>query len=292
MSTRPLGRHMPLDGNLNTACETARAIGCDAIQIFVSSPRIWSPPAISPEEISRSASILQEYVFMPIVVHAAYLINLASTTPETREKSRTLLRWTLLRSASIGAHEIVLHCGSHGGDGLETGIERIIEGIRLATEGIATGPRILLENDVGAGNTVGQFEVIAKILQRLKPIYDNNFGICVDTAHLWGAGYDIDTPAAAIETVQHIDVTVGLHHVKVIHLNNTTVKLGSHRDIHARLSEGIISQSGLSTFVADPRLHHATVILETPIQHMEHTRENDWQADREQIALARSFMAG
>ncbi|MBA3824255.1 MAG: TIM barrel protein, partial [Ktedonobacterales bacterium] len=151
----PLGRHMPLDGRPQKALAIAHDLGCETIQIFVSSPRTWAPPATSANETEIWRAALADSGFAPIVIHAAYLINLASNSEETRAKSRTLLRWTLHRAAEIGATEVVLHIGSHGGAGMEVGLARLAEGLAaLSAEAPAT-VHLLLENDVGAGNTIG-----------------------------------------------------------------------------------------------------------------------------------------
>lgn len=285
---RGIGRHMPLEGHALRALETARAIGCDAIQIFVSSPRIWAAPAEKPTEIAALGVALREHGFAPIVIHAAYLLNLASANPETRTKSLTLLRWTLERGAAIGADAVVMHIGSHGGDGLEVGIERLVAGLTTVVRDLPPGPRLLLENDVGAGNTIGsRFDAMSETLARTRPIWGERIGVCLDTAHLWGAGYDIGTPAATAATLAAIDATVGLDQVGVIHLNDTVTKLGGHRDLHARLGEGIIGETGLRAFLCDPRLARAGVILETPIVTLPGSESNDWDDDRERIAYAR-----
>lgn len=283
-----LGRHMPLEGNAARALQTARAIGCEGVQIFVSSPRVWAPPATDAEETAALAEALRE--FAPVVIHAAYLINCASNNPETRAKSVRLLRWTMARGAELGATDVVFHIGSHGGDGLPVGIERLGAALHAIALDLPPGPRLLLENDVGAGNTIGSdFATIAAIMALAQGEWGDRLGVCIDTAHLWGAGHDIGTPEAALATLDRIDAACGLGRVHVIHLNDTTTALGGHRDLHARLGEGIIGAEGLRTLLCDPRLARAGVILETPIMQVAETQENDWDDDRQRIAYARSL---
>lgn len=289
---RGVGRHMPLEGRALRALETARGIGCDAIQIFVSSPRIWAPPAEKPVEIAALGRALRELAFAPIVIHAAYLLNLASANPETRAKSLGLLRWTMERGAAIGADAVVMHIGSHGGDGLEIGIERLVAGLATVARDLPAGPKLLLENDVGAGNTIGsRFDAMGETLARARPEWGDRIGVCLDTAHLWGAGYDIGTPEATAATLATIDSAFGLDQVGVIHLNDTVTKLGGHRDLHARLGEGIIGAAGMRAFLRDPRLAAAGIILETPIVQLADGDSNDWDDDRERIAFARRLLA-
>ncbi len=148
---------------------------------------------------------------------------------------------------------------------------------------------LLLENDVGAGNLLGHsFEQLAAILAQL-PQYQDRLGVCIDTAHLWGAGYDISSENATLQVLQNCEDTFGLTRLKVIHLNDTAMPLGSHRDNHKRLGEGIIGYEGLQTLLRDPRLNHVAVLMETPVQTDEHNKE-DWVHDTNQILKAKALM--
>lgn len=305
-----IGRHMPLDAHPLRALQTAHEIGCEAIQIFVSSPRTWAPPATNPEDTAALAEALRG--FGAVVIHAAYLINCASSNPDTRAKSQRLLRWTLERGAELGASDVVFHIGSHGGDGLTVGVERLIAALTEIGQSIgisqprgvgqATGvihhaptegslPRLLLENDVGAGNTIGaNFAAIAEVLGAVRPVWGEGIGVCIDTAHLWGAGEDIGTPDAAEVTLGKMDSTFGLGQIRVFHLNDTATVLGGHRDLHARLGEGSIGAAGLRVLLTDPRLAQPAIILETPIKELEGSDAHDWAHDRGQIASARELV--
>jgi deoxyribonuclease-4 len=285
-----IGRHMPLNPSPTGALRTARAIGCDAIQIFVGNPRGWTPPEDDPAQIEKWAEALRAQQFGNIVVHAAYLINLASIAEITRTRSIHLLRWTMERATAIGASDVVLHTGSHGGDGLEVGLDRLVVGLEQITEGLAPGARLLLENDVGAGNTIGgRFDALATALDRLRDTWSDRVGICLDTAHLWGAGWDIGTPDGARATLDAAGSAFDLGCVAVVHLNDTATALGGHRDIHARLGEGIIGLEGLRALLRDPRLAHATVLLETPLKTLPGSDATDWDDERQRIAFAREL---
>ncbi len=287
-----IGRHMPLESHPLQALKTAKEIGCEAIQLFVSSPRTWTPPADNPKEVARLAEGLRAEGFAPIVIHAPYLINLASGAEEIRQKSRRLLRWTLERGAAIGASDVVVHIGSHGGDGHEAGMARLVEGLREVLTDLPPGPRLLLENDVGAGNTIGsRFDALAEVLAKLDEAHGKQLGICLDTAHLWGAGYDIGGVEAVQATLDLIDRTVGLRRVAVVHLNDTATTLGKHLDRHARLGEGIIGAEGLQTFLRDKRLAQVAIILETPIKKREDDTL-DWEHDRSQMQRAKELAGG
>jgi deoxyribonuclease-4 len=284
-----LGRHMPTNSKPVKAAQIARQIGCDAIQIFASNPTAWRPPAEDPEMCQAFAQAARELQLDPVVLHAPYLINLGTLDTTIWEKSVTLLAWTLQRGAQLGASRVVFHTGSHRGAGVEAGIIRVAEGIARILPQTPPEVMLLLENDVGAGNSLGHnFEQLAAILNLL-PQYEERLGICLDTAHLWGAGYDIAYEQPTLHMLQTFDKTIGLERLKVIHLNDTKMALGSHRDVHARLGEGIIGTEGLHTLLSDYRLNHVTILLETPIKTDEHNKE-DWVNDTGQIAKARNLL--
>ena len=286
-----IGRHMPTNSKPVKAAQIARQIGCDAIQIFASNPTAWRPPADDPATCLAFAQAAQDLQLDPVVLHAPYLINLGTLDSIIWEKSVTLLSWTLQRGAQLGASYVVFHTGSHRGAGVEAGIARVAEGIARILPQTPPEVMLLLENDVGAGNSLGHnFEQLAAILSLL-PQYKGRLGICLDTAHLWGAGYDIAYELTTLQMLQTFEETIGLERLRVIHLNDTKMALGSHRDVHARLGEGIIGSTGLSTLLSDQRLNHVTVLLETPIKTDEQDKE-DWIHDAGQIAKARSFMRG
>lgn len=284
-----LGRHMPLNGRPAKAAEIARQLGCTAIQIFASNPTGWRPTAGDPSSSLAFAQAAQRWGLDPVVIHAPYLINLASPDDVIWEKSVSLLRWTLQRAPLLGATYVVFHTGSHRGSGVEAGIARIAQGIARILPETPLEVMLLLENDVGAGNALGHsFEHLAAILNLL-PTHQERLGVCLDTAHLWGAGHDIATAASVQEVLQRVDAIIGLARVRIIHLNDTEMALGSHRDVHARLGEGIIGEEGMRAFLTDPRLQHAVVLLETPIKTDEQGKE-DWEHDRQHFALARNLM--
>ena len=283
-----IGRHMPTNSKLVRAAEIAHRIGCEAIQIFASNPTAWRPPA---DDIEGSVAFAQAACALqldPVVLHAPYLINLGTTDEVIWEKSIALLTWTLQRGALLGAKYVVFHTGSHRGAGIAAGIARVAEGIERILPETPESVMLLLENDVGAGNTLGgNFAQLAAILVLL-PQYASRLGVCLDTAHLWGAGYDVSTAESTRQMLLQFDEIVGLQRLKVLHLNDTEKALGSHRDVHARLGEGIIGEEGFRTLLQDPRLEHVAVLMETPIKTDEQKKE-DWEHDATQIALARKF---
>jgi deoxyribonuclease-4 len=324
--TMRIGRHMPTHSKLVKTAEIAQQIGCEAIQIFASNPTGWRPPAENDEGCAAFAQAARACELDPVVLHAPYLINLGTSDDTIWQKSVSLLTWTMQRGARLGAKYVVFHTGSHRGAGVTVGLTRVAQGIEKIlrevpttltgainraesinpgdTSAINRAPTfsadksggeiqpqvmLLLENDVGAGNSLGHsFEQLAAILAQL-PQYQDRLGICIDTAHLWGAGYDISSEDATLRVLQNCEETFGLTRLKVIHLNDTAMPLGSHRDVHKRLGEGVIGSEGLQTLLRDPRLNHAAVLMETPIQTDEHNKE-DWTHDTNQILKAKALM--
>ncbi len=284
-----IGRHMPTHSKLAQAAEIARQIGCQAIQIFASNPTGWRPPTDDPGACAAFALAVRENELDPVVLHAPYLINLGTPDDTIWEKAIALLTWTMQRGGLLGAQFVVFHTGSHRGSGVEAGIARVAQAVERVLEETPPSVSLLLENDVGAGNSLGHsFEQLAAILALL-PQYADRLGVCLDTAHLWGAGHDISTRDATLQVLEHCDATFGLSRLKVLHLNDTTKDLGSHRDVHARLGEGIIGEEGLRTLLGDPRLQHVAVLLETPIKTDENGKE-DWEHDKTQILKAEALM--
>src|SRR5215831_6402789 len=284
-----LGRHMPTHSNAAKAAEIASQLGCTCIQIFASNPTGWRPTADNPKSQAAFAQAARDFDLDPVVIHAAYLSNLASPDDAIWQKSIALLRWTLQRGELLGARYVVFHTGSHKGSGIDVGLARIAEAIVLILPETPPGVMLLLENDVGAGNSLGQsFEHIGWVLNVL-PQYEDRLGVCLDTAHLWGAGHDISNPDSVQRLLKQFDDAIGLQRLKVIHLNDTEMALGSHRDVHTRLGEGIIGEEGLRALLCDPRLDHVAVLLETPIKTDEQDKE-DWEHDKGQLEKARELM--
>ena len=283
-----LGRHMPTGSKPAQALRTAQAIGCDAAQVFVTNPRGWRAPAPNPKAEAAFRAAAAECGLVPIVVHATYLINLASPRDDFFELSVGLLRATLDRAERHGATQVVFHIGSHGGAGDAAGLERLAGGIRRVLEGTPESVQLLLENDVGGGGKLGyRFENLAAVLDLL-PEHATQLGVCLDTAHLWGAGYDIGAREGAKSTLDEADRVLGLQRVPVIHVNDTPKALGSHLDNHARIGEGIIGLGGLAALLRDPRLAHATLLLETPIAELSPGKPS-WEAERTHTARARAL---
>jgi len=284
-----LGRHMPVGTSLLKAAEIAQEIGCTAMQMFASNPTAWTPPGGGESGCQVFAAAARARDLVPVVLHAPYLINLAAPEQANREKSIALLRWTLQRAALLGASAVVLHPGSHKGAGVEAGVDLVATAITHILPATPPEVLLLLENSVGAGHTLGgDFSELAAILQLLSA-YSDRLGVCLDTAHLWGAGHDISTHEAALQVLEHVEETIGLQRLQVLHLNDTAKALGSRRDVHTRIGEGVIGEEGLRTLLCDPRLAPMTVLLETPIKIDEQGKE-DWEHDKAHLQRVRALL--
>ena len=290
------GRHMPTGSKPLQATEIAQALGCETIQIFVNNPTSWRQPQYMPPQVEKLdppgvfAHAAAERGLSPVVVHAPYLINLASPDDTIFDKSVILLGGTIQRAERFGARYVVFHIGSHRGTGIRAGIERIAAGLRQILPEAPDSIIVLLENDAGAGNEIGyRIENLAAVLDLL-PEHSEQLGICLDTAHLWGAGYDLGTVEGVEEIITTVDRLIGLHRLPVIHLNDTTTARGGHRDLHARIGEGIIPQSGLRALLTHPALQETAIILETPIKSLENDNHRpDWAHDKEHLARVRAL---
>jgi deoxyribonuclease-4 len=285
------GRHMPTESRPVQALRQTLAIGGDAMQLFVTNPRSWQPGAANPAEEQAFREAREALGAPPVVTHAAYLINLASPNDDFFARSVSLLRATLERTARMGGESVVFHIGSHTGSGVEAGLARLAAGVAQTLEGASDATRdtrLLLENDTGGGGKLGaQFEHLASVLDGL-PQYADRLGVCLDTAHLWGAGFDIGTPEGAAQTLDDVHRTLGLARVYALHVNDSREGLASHRDVHARIGEGTIPLAGLQAFLRDPRLAHTTALMETPLPTLP-DKQVDWEAERGFMLRAREL---
>lgn len=270
-----IGIHTSIARDLVDSLETAHKLGCNALQIFSASPRMWGHPGASriPEaDAKRYRMRRAELGLGPLVVHGNYLMNLAAAQPVLRVRSIQTLHDELVRGVTLGADFLVMHPGSRGEETAERAIATIAQGIRQACRGIKFGGlRILLENTAGMGTAVGwRLEELAAILGALP---DLPLGVCIDTAHLFAAGYDIATEKGLESTLEQIEQTVGLGRVFVVHMNDSKVPLGARVDRHEHIGKGKIGLEAFGRILNHPRLAadgpHGVpgraFILETPI---------------------------
>jgi deoxyribonuclease-4 len=260
--TRPLGRHLGTGPGHEQTIEAARRIGCTAAQIFPGNPKGWRHVALAAE---RAAALRQGWGAIgvaPLTIHAPYIINLASPDEAIYILSRQAILNALTRGAELGAPFVVVHLGSHKGSGPAAGAARLIAAATAALEGLPDWLFLLLENNVGAGNTMGgTLEALGGLV---RDAAHPRIGVCIDTAHLWGAGYDLRAAEGVERAIDEIDRHIGMQHVRVLHVNDSPVPLGSRRDQHTHLGQGEIGYEGLAAVLTHPGLASVPAILETP----------------------------
>jgi deoxyribonuclease IV len=260
-----IGAHMSVSGGLHKAIERIKKINGTALQIFSRNQRQWQAMPISDDEACQFRDAWQQWGKFPIATHASYLINLASPKPETRKKSVQALAAELVRSDKLHIPHIVMHPGSHGGDGTEVGITRIAENIdtALRQEEYAHSCIILLETTAGQGTGIGSnFEELAAIIHASK--FPERLGICLDTCHIFAAGYDIRTPATFRQTFNDFEKHIGLSHLHFMHINDSKKPFGSQVDRHEHIGKGEIGQNAFRLLMNDNRLTDIPKTLETP----------------------------
>ncbi len=262
--TRRLGAHMSVAGGFSKSIERGLKVGCQTIQIFTKSNNQWAAPPIAPAAAEQFAEAVRESGIKPVFAHAAYLINLGSPDLETAQRSKQALKVELERAATLGLSFLVLHPGSHKGDGEVEGLRRIAAAAAWALDQIKNSSvRLLYEIAAGQGSCLGhRFEHLAELL-RLTGRPDQT-GICLDTCHLFAAGYDLRTPSAYRRTMEEFDRIVGLEQVRVVHLNDSKKEIGSRVDRHEHIGQGKIGLEGFRCLLNDRRLAHVPMVLETP----------------------------
>lgn len=264
-----IGVHLRLSGGREKAIRTAMDIGCECIQIFAANPNSWHSPEINLDEAEKFRSLAVEYDIQPVVIHTPYLLNLASSDPVIYEKSIYALIDSMHRADKFGASYVVTHIGSHKGAGMEQGIANVVRGVSRTLDAVDNEVVLLLENSAGGGDSVGsKFDQIHSILDAMDG-YENRLGVCLDMAHLWGAGYDVSCKDAVDQTIGDFISTVGLSWLKVLHLNDTHVELGSRRDRHANIGTGLIGEPGFAAILHHPALTSLVGIIETPARTLE-----------------------
>jgi deoxyribonuclease-4 len=253
------------------AVERAHAIGAEALQVFADNPTAWKRRAEPPAELPAFRSRLAELRIGPIAVHASYLVNLAGPDDELHGRSVELLAHELAAAPGFGARFVNVHVGSHKGAGLEAGIGRVAEGVARALEAVPAppyGPLLVLENSAGGGGGIGvTVEELARILEAIatRGLAADRVGICLDTAHLWGAGHDVSTAEGVDAVIEEVAARIGLERLVMVHLNDSKVGRGSRLDRHQHLGAGAMGPGrGLARILADPRLAQVVYYLETP----------------------------
>ncbi len=261
-----LGAQMSAAGGVWKAFGRAEQAECETTMVYTKSNRQWKAKPLDEKSIAKFKTEAEKYrgKIDPLVVHAAYLINIASPKPELWEKSRDALRDELDRAEQLGLELVVLHPGSHMGEGEEAGLARIAKALREVTADTAGyQTRVCLELMAGQGTNLGaKFEHLAYLLNEVDA--PDRMGVCFDTCHVFAAGYDFRSAENYAAMIAELDNTIGLEQIKVFHFNDSKHELGSLRDRHEHIGEGFIGAEGFAHFVNDPRWKDHPAVLETP----------------------------
>jgi len=260
-----VGIHLAVAGGLLKAARRARQIGAGALQIFSDNPTAWRRRAEAPAEAGRFIEYCAAEGISPVAIHASYLINLAGAAEPFATQSLAGLIHEVQRAPAYGASLVNTHIGSHRGEGAEAGLRRLASRVASVLAEAPHGVRLVLENSSGGGGMLGStIEELARILDAV-PGRTDALAFCLDTAHLWGAGYDISTPEGVGGVVDRFEILIGLDRLALVHLNDSKSSLGSRGDRHQHLGAGNIGAAGLSALLRDPRLPRVTTfVMETP----------------------------
>ncbi|HYY33135.1 MAG TPA: deoxyribonuclease IV [Gaiellaceae bacterium] len=256
------GAHVSTSGGIHTAIERAETMGAESVQVFTQSPRTWRPTNHDPANFERFKERRAEAGIEGVVCHALYLVNLAATDDDIYEKSVASLVNTMDVGCAIDADGVVFHVGSHLGAGLEAGLERAVPALEQALEHCSDKTWLLIENSAGAGGTIGRsVDELAILVDRLGR--HERVGVCLDSCHLWVSGVDVTDPGALDACLDELDERIGLDRLRALHVNDADADLGSNRDRHANIGEGVIGEK-LGVFLSNPRLQGLPTILEVP----------------------------
>ena len=254
---------MPTAKGFGVSVRSGKSIGCNVVQVFTSSPQQWRGKTITDEMAEEMRLARKETGIDLIISHDSYLINLAATEDDLRNKSIGALVSEMQRCEKLGIPYAVSHMGAHKGEGEEKGLERLAES---AAEVLGESPdsvSIAMETTAGQGTTLGwRFEQLASVIDANKG--DPRLVVCLDTCHIFSAGYDIRTEETYETTMSEFDRTIGFGRLKVIHVNDSMKPFAERKDRHAHIGEGEIGEYPFRRLVNDPRVAHAPLIIETP----------------------------
>jgi len=259
-----LGAHMSISGGIHTAVERAISVKCTAMQLFVKNSNQWHAKPLPAEDISTYKKLLAESRIGPVVVHDSYLINLCAVDKAILQKSRLALKDELERSEQIGAQFLNFHPGSHMGAGEEDGIKRIAESLNIVHDQTG-GYRVksVLETTAGQGTSIGyRFEQLREIIDLVED--RARMAVCVDTCHVFAAGYDLSTENGYASTFDEFDRILGLDRLVAFHVNDSKREFNSRVDRHEHIGKGKIGKPGFRLLMNDQRFQRIPKILETP----------------------------
>ena len=277
-----LGAHMSISGGVDKALESGAEVGCETIQIFTKNKNQWRARPLNGAEVERYRRLQAETGIEPVVAHDSYLINLASPEQALLEKSREAFLVEMQRAELLGIPYLVMHPGAHKGSGVDEGLATVaasFDWLHERTQDFRL--QVLVETTAGQGTTLGfSFDHLSRIIDSTAE--GDRLGVCLDTCHVFTAGYDIATREGYEAAFNDFDEIVGLERLKVIHLNDSKKDFGSRVDRHEHIGKGAIGIEAFRMLVNDPRLAGLPMILETP-------KGPDYAEDRENLATLRGL---
>lgn len=275
------GAHMSIEGGLHRAFERIAFVGGESLQIFSKNQRQWHAPPLTPADIVRFAEARRRWGSGPVAVHSSYLINLANPDPAKAKRAVTAFAEEIIRAAALKIPYLIMHPGSHVGEGVEKGLTHLTVNLDRAFSQTADAGSVtvLLETTAGQGTGLGSyFEELAHVMDHSR--YSNRLGVCFDTCHALAAGYDISTETGYSRTFSRFDEVIGLERLLFFHLNDSKKVLGSRVDRHEHIGRGKIGVEGFRLLVNDPRFACHPMVLETP-------KEKELQEDILNLELLR-----
>ncbi|MCC6404509.1 MAG: deoxyribonuclease IV [Fimbriimonadaceae bacterium] len=284
MAGRWFGAHMPTGGGLDKALRRGSEIGCTAVQVFTTSPRNWASKDPTEEAVAAFRAAVEETgIGSRIVSHDTYLVNLCATSPEIRSKSVDALTAELRRCSMLGIPLVVSHMGAHMGQGEQEGLKIVSEATVAILAGTPADVTLLMETTAGQGTCLNyDFEHLAMILELSGQ--PSRLAVCLDTCHVFAAGYDIRTEDGVSEMLDQFDRIVGLDRLMCVHVNDSKFPLGSRKDRHEHLGQGEIGEAGFRALLSDSRLFDVPFVVETPDAETQHAanvaRLWEWSGER------------
>lgn len=268
-----VGAHVSISGGVHKAVEEQQELGGTTGQIFVGSPRSWSVSTIDEDSARKFQHAVEDLNIGPWIVHGTYLINFATPKDDLAEKSISAVQEELNQTSRLDIPYYVFHPGSHTGAGIEKGIQNVAE--RLSKIDIPENTTLLLENTAGKGTTTGKtFEELERMVKLSDHGWDT-LGVCVDTCHLFAAGYEFSTDDQVSDLINEIEDTVGMENIHYLHLNDSKHPLGSQKDEHEHIGEGKIGVEGFQTLLNNRAFRDLPMVLETPVD----DKGYDWNID-------------
>lgn len=265
-----LGIHTSISGGFEKAVKHLVQLGCNACQVFSRSPRGGKARVLGEDELKTFRELCLKHDINPVAVHIPYVLNPATSDSEMHKYAISMIKEDMSRANALGASYLVLHMGSHRGEGPDKGLAQVAKALNGALTDYYGDTMLLLENTSGAGMEVGySFEHLKAVLNELKT---DKAGICFDTCHGFAAGYDLTDEEKVMTTFAEMDKTIGLERLRLIHANDSMFPFRSTKDRHAHIGEGYIGETGFRAIVNHPALKEIPFILESPVEN-----DSDWE---------------